>query len=597
MFFYLPLIAAVGLWAAQMIPVIGFILGTLGIGFLAGLLVHLAVVLLAVDAIRIKRMRPLLVVPALAYVYYYTEVVADKQALDLATVQLKADNARAVTSFNTNDMSLVASNAKTLVAEYDLPIAFSESSSSPVGYISYRLLPISQCATVSKNNLDPVHASFVSFQSLSQGGCVLVMPEKPPHRIVVVKNPDMPDLIFWQHNIFRSTPRVQTLSTEILRDGVVISSYKEAYAKRLSLFPGLFLGCQPELRGQGDCGVALARETEQLDTRPDDWPATRSDNLAAHLLGIKKRDIESFKNPLREGGAQMPDNVDEENAARRASEITTQREAIEKAMAERKRRLRDPFAILEDILAGDTLQPWLDDVDKMTADPERLSPYASALAARFDELVHESPNEQYRYIPPHRFVRRASPFQVVASVIGALPDKAFKTIARPVFNTLSLGSNGMYRDLALWLRAADAEGEDVFAYYKDRFLHNYLRDQIAAAVALCRRGEADAEVIAAMKERFASGYGKRFASPDEDRYVETLFVALLRFGAEDFVRPRIFNIDPRNWFNTVLDGKGKTARGPNNCFPEQSPGGEPLPPTLGPTLALIDGHWMEPVTP
>jgi hypothetical protein len=69
MFFFVPLLAAVGLWVAQMVPVVGFILGTLGVGYLVGLLVHVAVVLLLVDAIRIKRMRPLLVVPALAYVY------------------------------------------------------------------------------------------------------------------------------------------------------------------------------------------------------------------------------------------------------------------------------------------------------------------------------------------------------------------------------------------------------------------------------------------------------------------------------------------------------------------------------------------------
>ena len=143
----------------------------------------------------------------------------------------------------------------------------------------------------------------------------------------------------------------------------------------------------------------------------------------------------------------------------------------------------------------------------------------------------------------------------------------------------------------LYVRLADA-GPNMFSIYRDQFLApNATRPQrLLAALAICRLGQADSELIAAIKSEWSE------FDPEEtkdDNYKAALFVTLLKLGQESTLRNaarsdgQVFQA----WHDAILGGRGKTEVGPNNCMPMEWPGNDYVPVFLAPKLRWFENKW------
>ena len=96
---------------------------------------------------------------------------------------------------------------------------------------------------------------------------------------------------------------------------------------------------------------------------------------------------------------------------------------------------------------------------------------------------------------------------------------------------IDLARNNNLRDKypLLYLRLADA-GPKLYSIYRDQFLTQNATpaEKQLAALAICRIGQADSELMAAIKSEWADELGEA----KEDNYRAALFVTLAKLGQE-----------------------------------------------------------------
>ena len=87
----------------------------------------------------------------------------------------------------------------------------------------------------------------------------------------------------------------------------------------------------------------------------------------------------------------------------------------------------------------------------------------------------------------------------------------------------------------LYLRLADA-GPKLFAIYRDQFLAqgSTQQDKLLAALAICQIGQADSELISAIKSEWSESDND--AAKADNNYKSALFVALAKLGQESLLR-------------------------------------------------------------
>ena len=123
----------------------------------------------------------------------------------------------------------------------------------------------------------------------------------------------------------------------------------------------------------------------------------------------------------------------------------------------------------------------------------------------------------------------------------------------------------------IYVRMGEA-GAMTLPFYRDQIMAGEIRgwQRMFPVLALCRIGEADADLVEEIKRRYNSvdlqGGG------DPVNYKTALFVSLLKLGQEAFLRDNHPDKGGRDqWYGDVLAGKGLTETGPNNCMPEDWP--------------------------
>ena len=145
---------------------------------------------------------------------------------------------------------------------------------------------------------------------------------------------------------------------------------------------------------------------------------------------------------------------------------------------------------------------------------------------------------------------------------------------------------------ALYLRLADL-GPRLYPFYRDRFLSRDAGpvERLLASIAICRIGQADNELISAMRAEFSGNAPDRASN---DNLKASLFVTLLKLGQETYLRAtnQTETAALKAWYGAVLSGKGKTEIGPNNCMPFEWPRAEFLPEFVAPGLTWWDGTWQ-----
>jgi hypothetical protein len=232
------------------------------------------------------------------------------------------------------------------------------------------------------------------------------------------------------------------------------------------------------------------------------------------------------------------------------------------------------FALLQQVLDGQSPQPPHDMGYSIALNPQRLAPLADAMARRFGELVRAPPNQTHG--PAYA--------SVLATGLAALPRAAFARVAGEVF-ALAQDPKFAERHPALYIRAADA-GPHAFDFYKGDLMAIRQRPALRPLVplAICRVGRSDAEVLAELKRQFLD---------EKHRAKDEVLVALVKLREQDFVRDNINALPARlhGWANAILAGEAETETGPNNCMGESWGFTGYLPREMRPALRSYGRIW------
>jgi hypothetical protein len=558
--FVWALIAFLALLALQAFPLIGIFLMLFGAALFAGLLAHAVLILMFVEAATGAAPRILMLVPILAYGGYYVAYFEQGTEIARKSAELKATNPGRILNFTADAYSLVLPEAEQFVDSHAVPVVYEPNKNfQPERYVSHRLMTSEECNGVGIDAQNKIFALGVTFDgAFERGVCDLRFPERPPHKIVSIAK--LGDQEIWK--------RKWTIGEDAIEasvDGAVIGRFRSASVWRLPSLPMFGIGCGLiDNPPSWSCGADFVRTSTAIAAIPDTLDSARFDGPVSVMLGIPRyaeKDLREFHG--------YPENA---NVLKQVGEIRQQSED-------------DVFATLEAIIKGEDRKLPVDLGYAIAQNPERLAAFAGGMAERFVAL-ERTPGDASR--------ERLAISAALATGMTALPRDSFDAISRRIFDVMRTpeGREEAVRWFPpLYIRAADA-GPDTLSFYKAQFAANDFKpyDRALPALALCRIGAADAEVVAEMKRRYSEAGDD---AAQGDGYRTALFVALMKFGEQDFLRANHNAASPEtaSWFEAVLANKGQTAAGPNNCMPEEWPFAAYLPSVMAPSLRYSRGQW------
>lgn len=529
--------------ALQLFPYTGIFLMMLAGAFVTGLLVHVFFVSLFFDAYRRRVPRFLMIVPFIAYGSYY--VAYGLQATDIArkSAELSAANPGKLIDFDATTQALVAKYAKEIVERYAIPVAYAPI--NPEGYYSYRMIRRDQCK-LPRDNQGRIQVSY-----LTNNLCLIQFPEAPRGQIVKA-------VLSGHQNRWHQERGISEQLTTVFVGDKEIGSYRSASVWRLPAFPMGFIGCGLlDMPSSWQCSAEFLRKWMPINAVPAGLDESQDDTPLTIMLGLKKytaADLADFKG----------------YAANDA--------ALQSIAEEPQREVEDAFATLADILDGQSVVPQFRLGSTLAKEPKRLAPLAEKMAQRYIALERSE---------PRKTTNTSETIRALGTALVSLPADAFLSVADEL-QAVVHEPKARERSGALYVRAADA-GPQTFPLYKTDFL------TIKAApyqmqlpvLAICRIGEADAETIAEMKRRITD-------AKQDMNYRTALFVALMKLNEAPFLS----KLEPdmpwqtRPWAKAVLEGKGETAIGPNNCSPWNRGGPNGLWPLPGPSLYRVGGKMI-----
>jgi len=544
----IALIALGVLSALLMIPVLSFPLMLLFLPWIAGLLVHVVLIALAVESLTGVRPREFILIPILAYGGYYAMYAFEGYIVTRKSAELRATNPGQIFTFDPSQHSLVTSGAEALAGTHEIPVVYEPNLGfRPERHLAHRLIPRAHCGTRGDSQGRVMWMGVHFDGKLQNGVCRLRMAEAPPHNVVhATKRGD---------ETYNFKPGFLEQTTDIIFGGAVIGVYRTASIWRLLPVPMIVIGCGLNGKGPGpDCGAEFTRKVIAIDAVPDRVDRAVYDTPLSVMLGLRKYTAADFAN-----FKGYPQNAS--GLARAAEERTRVEDSV--------------FTDLERILDGQDLEPPFRMGYSLALNPPRLAPYAARMVERFAELTSSQHS-----------VNRQSRADALATALAALPRAAFADIAGRIFELIQNPAVAQ-RYVPLYVRAAEA-GPQTLPFYQTALMVARPDAALRAApiLAICRIGHADSATIAEMKRRFAEDKPIHlYARPD-------LLVALVKLGEEPFVRENIKMIPDRlqGWANLVLSGEATTEVGPNNCVGEKWGLTDYLAPAMAPVIEW-NGGW------
>ena len=279
------LVAAVGLFGLQALPLPGIVLVVLGAPFIDAWLLHLSLVALLVESAIGRLPRVLAVVPLLAYGAYYWAFFEQDRMVAEESAKLRTINIGKVFDFDPSAMSLVldesTSNelkADVFVSVHQVPVAYSRTYSA-------RLVPASQCGAMkSYDNGALAWVRRVSFYPLfteKTEPCLLTRIEQPAHQTVLVQKTD------------HASPKQKWLgieepSTDVVVDGRIVGSLREIHVRRIPPYLW-FLGCGlVDSPAAWACGGFYEGGDQYIRWNPPSIDKVRFDTPTSILLGLPK---------------------------------------------------------------------------------------------------------------------------------------------------------------------------------------------------------------------------------------------------------------------------------------------------------------------
>jgi hypothetical protein len=545
--------------ALEYVPFTGIFLMLVAGGLIAGWLVHLLFAVVLVEAATGRLPRAFIVIPILAYGGYYAAYFWEGWQVAQTSKTLRTTNPGKVYDFDPTVSSLVMSRTQEFVETHDIPVAYEPNSNYPEGYLSERLITRAQCNGIKRDTQNRVWTMGVHFNDVFQQNiCLLRFPERPTKNTVKATLIGDPEI--WAHH-----REIRQQTTEITVDNKILGSFTRAYIWRLPAFPLLVIGCGlisgPEPKWA--CIAGFMRNLMTIDGIPDTVDRAKFDVPVSVMLGIRKyvaADLSNF--PGFDSNLAALDRVHEEP------------EKVE----------NNVFDTLDAIIDGQNPKPSFNLGYSLATNPDRLAPRADGMARRLSALVRTD----VRTVPNARLQ-----IEALAAAIGALPHAAFVGVAGSLFDVIKEDPDRAMRAYPMiYIRLGEA-GATTLPFYRDQVMVKEIRgwQRMLPVLALCRIGEADADLIEDLKTRYNSvdlqGGG------DPVGYKTALFVTLLKLGQDSFLRDNHPDQAERDrWYGDVLAGKGLTTTGPNNCMPEDWPLTTYATPEVAPSLKWSRGEWQ-----
>ncbi len=552
-FAFWALIAAVILTCLQFVPDLALLTLLVGGPFMIAMLIHVFLISLFIEAAIGRAPRGLMAIPIAAYGGYYALYLSEGFEIAKRVAEIRKLNPGKLVDFDPARDAFVGKDQGHLVQRYEIPVVYEPNDNiKPEGYLSYRLVRSDQCRALGRDSQSRIMIMDVSRNSGVPANrrfpvCVLRFPDKPEGRILTVTKVDDPE-------IWKRKPGLTEQITDLTANGKVIGSYRSAFVWRLQAFPMMLIGCTV-LTSKRECDVAFLRDFQTVETVPDSVDKTKYNTAESVMLGFRKytdKELEDFKG------------------------FASNEPALVRAAAEPKRVEDETYTTLERILDGEPVKPVWAMAYALTRDPERLAPYGERMAKRLAEVWDPNLPADLR-----------DTAGVLATAIATLPPAEFQKIADAVFGLVQQRS-APSRSPALYLRAADA-GPQTLDFYKDEILKRKDKTYLSKlpVLAICRIGVPDAQIIAELKRLFEATDDKQIRNED----LTALFVTLVKFGQEDFLRGKKTDWRDTAWAEAVLEGRGLTTTGPNNCMSKEWGYTEFLGPVMQPSLSMYNGRW------
>jgi hypothetical protein len=547
--------ALIALLALQALPATGPGLEELGAPVAAGWLVNLALLCLFLDALANRLPRFVLILPIVLYGSYAVAYWRQGTHVAERARQLKASNPGKVLAFDPQTHSLVMDRAAEFVATHAIPVAYARDLSfRPESYQSYRLAGVAQAAQAAKDATTEIQVFAVYLDdSKIENLRELRIPERPANRIVSVTTRTDTGGGWADWNIGADI-------TEVSVEGKWIGTFKSGFVLRLPIVPHLAVGCRAGETGGLKCFAELAFNRRPIDSLPPSVNPVEFDDPVSVMLGLRKL-------------------TERELVAAKGFDLTVAASDAAQALAPRSKAA---LAALEAALAGQPSDtPAAIVVDALVRDPDRLAPFATAMANRFVEL-----NQPGQSNDPNQREQT----KILAGAIAALPQADFERVGDSVRDLLRRdGAWSEYPEL--YVRMADT-GPAAFSFYRDRLLgaDTARAERLLAALAICRIGQADGELMNALKTQFTTNDA---SDPHAAEFSTAMFVALLKLGQADYlqINARGDSAQLQAWYDALIAGKGQTPVGPNNCLSWDWAWPETLPAALAPRLRWIKGAW------
>ncbi len=487
-------------------------------------------------------------IPLIFYLSYYAAFWQQGVQITRKSEEVRKTNPGKVLEFDPGRYSLVMEGADVFAASYSIPVAYTwEPAFIPDEYISYRLIArenIQKYLSIADND---VQILSIYWDDVIQPNVKeLRYPERPRRPIISVSVRNEPGEGWRDWNIGERT-------TSLILETRVIGEFKTAYVRRLSIVPFFTIACKSSARSSvRTCQAKFMTEDEEIESRPESVDKALYSDPVSIMLGLKSRSKE---------------------------EMTSFRSLAGSAPVRAARGEDEAFEALRAVIDGQN--PTLSWTTSMlvAGDASRLGPLAAGMAKRFLELSRpDSPD----------LSGRREQAALLAVGLTALGPAEFAGVQGQLAD---LARNNSLREQypLLYLRLADA-GPKLYSIYRDQFLAQNATpaDKQLAALAICRIGQADSELMSAIKSEWADYLGEA----KDDNYRAALFVTLAKLGQESALKNSMGSNSRalQVWSDAVLSGRGRTDVGPNNCMPIEWGGGY-VPPFMAPRLRWTQQQW------
>src|ERR1700689_5283218 len=523
--------------ALEVLPLPGIYLMFLGGSLFAGLLVHLLLASVFVEALTGRIPRALILVPIIAYGAYYAAYFREGWQVAQVSQKLKTTNPGKIYDFDPAANSLVMDRGQEFVETHDVPVVYEPNRNFPEGYLSERLITRVQCRGIKKDTQNRVSTLGVHFNDIFQQNiCLLRFPERPTNKAVKV-------ILVGDPQLWARDGDIRQQTTEIAVDDKTVGSFTRAFIWRLPPLPVLAIGCilidQPPA---WKCLATFDRKLVTIDGIPDNVDRGKFDDPTSVMLGIREYSAADLAN---------------------FSGFDSNLQALDSVHKEPEKVENNVFAVLDAIIDGQNPKTPFNLGYSLAANLDRLTPHADGMTRRFVALLRGD----IRAIPNWR-----EQMEGLATASGALPHEAFVGVAGPLFDVVKEDPDrAMHKYPMIYVRLGEA-GTTTLAFYREQLMAKQIRgwQRMFPVLALCRIGEADTELIDELKRRYNSVNFQ--GGGDPVNFKTSLFVTLLKLGQDSFVRDNHPTGGGRDeWYADVLAGKGLIKIGPNNCMPEEWP--------------------------